>query len=211
MINLVRGLEPEIIPFEIIYDKRTKRGSLLTKVGTKEIKYCSDGAKKLHEAFPISMVDPRHSWKIMAQYVEEVKNQGNFELFVEGKSFFEYDYLELSSIEPEGILRNAEEHSFQDVLKKSVYTIVYAEKNKEKEVIQITISYNTEVKTGMIEVTGEKTTQRQILEHYEFKDAFPMVMIEHKHEWKIKARLPETNDVNKRNHFELFINEKSFQ
>ena len=66
--------------------------------------------------------------------------------------------MELSSKEPEGILRSAEEHSFQDVLKKSVYTIVYAEKNKEKEVIQIAISYNTEDKTGMIEVTGDKTT-----------------------------------------------------
>ena len=49
------------------------------------------------------------------------------------------------------------------------------------------------------------------MEHYEFKDAFPMVMIEHKHEWKIKARLPETDDVSERNYFELFINDKSFQ
>ena len=51
-----------------------------------------------------------------------------------------------------------EDHNFQDPLKKSVYTIVYAEKNKEKEVIQIVISYNTEVKIGMIEVIGNKTT-----------------------------------------------------
>ena len=80
------------------------------------------------------------------------------ELFVEGKSFFEYEYLELSTKEPEGILRNAEEHNFQNVLKSSVYTIVHAEKNKEKEVIKIAISYNTEEKIGMIEVIGEKTT-----------------------------------------------------
>ena len=66
MVNLVRGLEPEIIPFEIIYDKKMRRGTLSTKIGTKEIKYCSNGAKKINEAFPISMVDPRHSWKIMA-------------------------------------------------------------------------------------------------------------------------------------------------
>ena len=63
----------------------------------------------------------------------------------------------------------------------------------------------------MIEVIGKKTTQKQILEHYEFKDAFPMALIEHKHEWKIKASLPETDDVNKQNYFELFINDKSFQ
>ena len=55
------------------------------------------------------------------------------ELFVEGKSFFEYEYLELSSKEPEGIFRNTEEHNFQNVIKTSVFTIVYAEKNKEKE------------------------------------------------------------------------------
>ena len=38
-----------------------------------------------------------------------------------------------------------------------------------------------------------------------------MVMIEHEHEWKIKARLKETDDVGERNYFELFINDESFQ
>ena len=38
-----------------------------------------------------------------------------------------------------------------------------------------------------------------------------MVMIEHKHEWKIKARLPDTDDLCEQNYFELFIDDKSFQ
>ena len=66
--------------------------------------------------------------------------------------------MELSSKEPEGILRNTEEHNFQNVLKSSTYKIVYAEKDKEKEEIKIAISYNTESKIGMIEVIGQKTT-----------------------------------------------------
>ena len=64
----------------------------------------------------------------------------------------------MASKEPEGILRNVEEHKFEGTLKKSVYTVVYAQQNKEKEVIQIVISYNSEAKTGMIELIGEKTT-----------------------------------------------------
>ena len=35
MINLARGQEPEIIPFEVIYDERIKKGKLLTRVGKK--------------------------------------------------------------------------------------------------------------------------------------------------------------------------------
>ena len=33
MVNLVRGEEPEIIPFEISYDERVKKGTLSTKIG----------------------------------------------------------------------------------------------------------------------------------------------------------------------------------
>ena len=38
----------------------------MTKIGNKEIKEQNEGRKKINEAFPISMLDPRHSWKIMA-------------------------------------------------------------------------------------------------------------------------------------------------
>ena len=75
--------------------------------------------------------------------------------------------------------------------------------------IQFDIRYDSEAKTGMIEAIGEKTTQRLILESIELSAAFPMVMIEHEHKWRIEARLPE--DVKKRDHFELYIGDKNFR
>ena len=45
----------------------------MTRIGSKEIKEQNEGRKKINEAFPIAMVDPRHSWKIMAKYVEAAK------------------------------------------------------------------------------------------------------------------------------------------
>ena len=41
----------------------------MTKVGNKEIKEQNEGRQKINDAFPISMIDPRHRWKIMAKYV----------------------------------------------------------------------------------------------------------------------------------------------
>ena len=46
--------------------KESKKGYSITRIGSKEIKEQNEGRKKIKEAFPISMLDPRHSRKIMA-------------------------------------------------------------------------------------------------------------------------------------------------
>ena len=99
MINLMREgkEEPEILPFEVSYDERMKKGTLSTKIGTKTIKNSSAGGRALREAFPITMVDPRLGWKIQATYLEQAEGKANFGLFVQDKNFYEYDYLEMST------------------------------------------------------------------------------------------------------------------
>ena len=212
IVNFDKSKQQEIVPFHITYDQKLKKGAIEAKTNGKQSqKQVSKGGKKLRDAFPISMLEQKHGWKVQAKYLGDQPNKDRtcFELILQDRNFFEYDYLELSAQKLEGILRNTDEHDFSDeVIKKSTFKIVNSVQDKENEIIQVEVSYNSETRTAMMETSGA-ITQKSILERIDFNKAFPIVMIEHINGWKLEAKIPE--EAKHHDHFELYIDEKNFQ
>ena len=101
-----------------------------------------------------------------------------------------YDQITKGSEEPEGIFRFTNRHEFSKKMKKSSFKVVYLEKSKAKEVIEVVISYDNRVKQAMIEVQGDKLQRSQVVKNKMIEDAFPINMQENKHGWKLEAQHP---------------------
>ena len=81
----------------------------------------------------------------------------------------------------------------------------------EKEEVPIEVSFNIVRKAAMITVkstTEEKHQRSEVVKGKKIQDAFPINMLEHKHNLKLTARLP--NNQSSERHFDLLINLKSF-
>ena len=177
MVNLVSGLEPEIIQYTIKYDQKLKRGTLEAKDDTTSAKEDTKTLSKIHQvhngkiedAFPIPIIDHRfgsNGWKVRAEYRKDAKGATKFELIVNDKNFYDYEYLEISGEEQDGVFRNEKEHKFEGNVKKSVFIVVYTQKNKDREKIIIEVSYQRETKTGILEVFGANSASKHTLQGF---------------------------------------------
>ena len=56
--------------------------------------------------------------------------------------------------------------------------------------------------------TGDKQQRSEVVKGKNIQEAFPITMLEHHRNWKLKATLPNFQDGKR--HFDLVINGKSF-
>ena len=61
-----------------------------------------------------------------------------------------YDQITKGPEELEGIFRYTDRHEFSRKMKKSIFKVVYLEKGKAKEVVDVEVSYNNRLKQAMI-------------------------------------------------------------
>ena len=93
-------------------------------------------------------------------------------------------------------------------MRKSIFKIVYLEKGKGKEVVDVEVSYDNRVKHAMIEVQGDKLQRSQVVKKKKIEDSFPINMQEKTHGWKLEAQYPA--NVHERGYFELLVNGMNF-
>ena len=122
-----------------------------------------------------------------------------------------YKQIKTGNEELHGIFRYTDEHFVENNIKKSIFKVVLQEPGIENEEVPIEVSFNIVRKAAMITVkstTGEKHQRSEVVKGKNMQDAFPLNMLEHHHNWKLTARLP--NNLGGKRHFDLVINGKSF-
>ena len=92
VIHLDKGKAKEVVQVEISYDNRIKQ-AMIEVQGDKPQRSDVVKSKLVEDAFPISMLENKHGWKLMARYPADVFKQGHFELFIDGRDFFDYQFM----------------------------------------------------------------------------------------------------------------------
>ena len=89
------GMDNEEVPIEVSFNIVRKAAMIAVKSTSGEKHQRSEvvKGKKIHDAFPINMLEVNRSWKLTAKLPNNLASKRHFELFINQKSFYKYDFV----------------------------------------------------------------------------------------------------------------------
>ena len=95
VVILEPGMENEEVPIEVSFNMVRKAAMITVKSKTGDKQQRSEVVKGKHiqEAFPISMLEHHRNWKLTARLPNFQDGKRHFDLVINGKSFFNHDYI----------------------------------------------------------------------------------------------------------------------
>ena len=88
-------MEKEEVPIEVNFNNVRKAAWIAVKstAGEKHQRSEVVKGKKIHDAFPIHMLEIHRSWKLTATLPNSQAGKRHFNLQINGKSFYDHDFV----------------------------------------------------------------------------------------------------------------------
>ena len=88
-------MENEEVPIEVSFSMVRKAAMITVKSKTGDKQQRSEvvKGKNIQDAFPITMLENHRNWKLTARLPNYLDGKRHFDLVINGKSFFDHDFV----------------------------------------------------------------------------------------------------------------------